>query len=756
MEFPHFNGPMHPALPLRLGYLNGDNLDLPYNDNPALAELNHWDIATNDLDWNTIAPPFPFSDYDNPMKKQKQSSTSTIGRELGAFSLGSGSTSASSHSGTQHGAVFIDLTEDDAVLTHILDIFPDISHNYVEELINRHKGSHGKSIEQELLKENVVEEIVQQSDYPKQEKVKKRKIAETEDEDKKWMANMPERGSRLYLQLAIGMLSQEFGWIPLHHIRHVVNEKKELFSAFLTLHTQELGRTNDYIKLKRERISVAKTDDGSSIVENLHQELAAAKKRAAKDDGEWHSFDNENPITDQWVTCKAVLRRQKEDQEAEVRNEEEHTRTGNLVECQCCYLDVPANRSLPCEGDYVHFFCFTCIRKSAETQIGLMKYQLQCFDTSGCQAQFSRARLGEALGPSMMEKLDSLQQQDEIEKAGLEGLEACPFCDFKAICPPVEEDREFRCRKPECERVSCRLCQQESHIPRTCQEAKLERGLPERHLVEEAMSEALIRNCPRCKVKIVKEYGCNKMICSKCRCAMCYVCKKDISQEQYDHFGRPPTNCRTHDEPAENRSLREIEQAQKATIETLLAQNPELTEEELRVHTDKEKKPASNQQRRNNYPRAELYQNQAWGNARQARVVQDPRQRLNIPADLPARPMLLMDHVQHQFQELHRPRIEPFPRVEPFPLPPQPMGAGDGLVRPGNEYQAILAEYQARRVREYQNNPALAGLFRDDALPNREQNPAPAANERRPHPHYMAAFNGFPLRPNDYGTYPLP
>ncbi|PYI06766.1 hypothetical protein BO78DRAFT_110826 [Aspergillus sclerotiicarbonarius CBS 121057] len=742
MEFPHFNGPMHPALPLRLGYLNGDNPDLPYHDNPALAGLNHWDIATNDMDWNMIASPFPFPDYDNPMKRQKQSSTSAVVRERDGLGLGSGSTSASSHSGTQHGAVFIDLTEDDALLTHILDIFPDISHKYVEELINRHKGSHGQPrlIEQEELKEHVVEEIIQQSDYPKQEKAKKRKIAETEDGDKKWMANIPERGSRLYLQLAIGLLSQEFGWIPLHHIRHVVNEKKELFSAFLTLHTQELGHTNEYIKLKRERISVARTDDGGSIAEILNQELEAAKKRAAKED--------------------AVLYKQKEEQEAEVRNEEEHTRTGNLVECQCCYLDVPANRSLPCEGDYVHFFCFACIRKSAETQIGLMKYQLQCVDISGCQAKFARARLEEALGSSMMQKLDSLQQLDEIEKAGLEGLEACPFCDFKAICPPVEEDREFRCRNPECERVSCRLCQQESHIPKSCQEARKERGLPERHLVEEAMSEALIRNCPRCKVKIVKEYGCNKMICSKCHCAMCYVCKKDISQEQYEHFGRPPTNCRTHDEPAENRSLREVEQAQKATIETLLAKNPELTEAELRVNNDKEKKPASNQPRRN-YPRAELYQNQVWGNVRHAQVAQEPRPRV---VNIPARPMMLMNHVQHQFQDIHH------PRVEPFPLQPQPMGVGDGLVGQGYHYQAPLAGNQARRARECQGNPAVGGLFRDlnhDALPIRDpnpaplpirdQNPAPTANERRPHPHFLADFYGFPLRPNDYeGNYPLP
>jgi TRIAD3 protein (E3 ubiquitin-protein ligase RNF216) len=210
-----------------------------------------------------------------------------------------------------------------------------------------------------------------------------------------------------------------------------------------------------------------------------------------------------------------------------------------------------------------------------------MKYQLQCFDTSGCQAGFSRSEIKEVLGSSMMAKLDALQQQDEISRAGIEGLESCPFCEFKAICPSVEEDREFRCCNSSCEVVSCRLCKDITHIPKTCEEAKKERGISERHLVEEAMSEALIRNCPRCKVKIVKEFGCNKMTCPKCRCCMCYICKKDITREQYAHFGYGPNACTVDDDPT--RDQRAVDHAQKKTIEEIRAENPGLTREELQV-----------------------------------------------------------------------------------------------------------------------------------------------------------------------------
>ncbi|RDK39789.1 hypothetical protein M752DRAFT_52577 [Aspergillus phoenicis ATCC 13157] len=586
MEGPNFTNPMYPSLPLRLGYMNHANADLTLDDNPALI----WDLYGHGY--------YPLPDYDQPMKRQRQYSrdssrsskrssnhesiisildSDTDGKSRHESRIESGSssrpstiatTSTSSRSNTHSEAVYIDLTLEDELLWQITDIFPGISRQHVEELIERHKRpqAHQPALPLNALKESVIEDILQHPNYPMQEKVKKRKIEETEEEATiRYLRNIPQRGSRAYLQLATGLLAQEFEWMPLKHIRDVLTDKKELFSAYLTLHSQENEQTGKYTKLKSKRVSIAANlpqgDEEVSIAENLARELGAAKKKAEKEDH--------------------VLRKKKEEQEAEIRNEEEHSRAGNLIECQCCYLDVPANRSLPCEGESVHLFCFTCIRKSAETQVGLMKYQVQCVDTSGCQANFSRARLQEALGEGLMGKLDNLQQQDEIQQAGLIGLEACPFCEYKAIYPPVEEDREFVCKNPECEMVSCRLCQQESHIPRTCAEAKKEKGIPERHLVEEAMSKALIRPCPKCNVKIVKESGCNKMICSKCRTSMCYICKKDITREKYDHFARPPTYCPNTDDP--RLSLEEVEKAQKDTIDVILAQNPSLTEEELRV-----------------------------------------------------------------------------------------------------------------------------------------------------------------------------
>lgn len=120
-----------------------------------------------------------------------------------------------------------------------------------------------------------------------------------------------------------------------------------------------------------------------------------------------------------------------------------------------------------------------------------------------------------------MERLIRMQQREDLVSAGIQGeLEECPFCDSMAVCLPPEVDREYRCNAPECEKISCRLCKLETHLPLSCEEAaeimKKEKHLNARHVVEEAMSAALMRTCTQCQFRFIKTEGCNAMTCSKC------------------------------------------------------------------------------------------------------------------------------------------------------------------------------------------------------------------------------------------------
>ena len=111
---------------------------------------------------------------------------------------------------------------------------------------------------------------------------------------------------------------------------------------------------------------------------------------------------------------------------------------------------------------------------------------------------------------------------------------------------------KFTCQSPGCGQVSCLSCNKEWVDIHTCNESSL---VALRTQVEQAMSMAVKRVCPRCNTSFVKVDGCNKLTCP-CGYKMCYVCRRDICgtngpdagyRHFCDHFqplGRGPcTQC---------------------------------------------------------------------------------------------------------------------------------------------------------------------------------------------------------------------
>lgn len=106
----------------------------------------------------------------------------------------------------------------------------------------------------------------------------------------------------------------------------------------------------------------------------------------------------------------------------------------------------------------------------------------------------------------------------------------------------------FSCKNPECLRASCLSCHKSWSDIHVCNESSL---VALRTQVEQAMSLAVKRVCPRCNMSFVKNAGCNKLTCP-CGYKMCYVCRADLTEEGYrhycDHFRpdgdpRPCTEC---------------------------------------------------------------------------------------------------------------------------------------------------------------------------------------------------------------------
>ena len=104
-----------------------------------------------------------------------------------------------------------------------------------------------------------------------------------------------------------------------------------------------------------------------------------------------------------------------------------------------------------------HLFCTACMTTYAETKLGEHDARITCMDQSGCKLLFPDSELRRFLTPKLLELYERVKQRKEIEAAGLEGLEECPFCEYKVVIEN-EQERLFRCENEACAAVTCRKC----------------------------------------------------------------------------------------------------------------------------------------------------------------------------------------------------------------------------------------------------------------------------------------------------------
>jgi hypothetical protein len=109
---------------------------------------------------------------------------------------------------------------------------------------------------------------------------------------------------------------------------------------------------------------------------------------------------------------------------------------------------------------------------------------------------------------------------------------------------------------------------------------QIEKDVDAKHAIEEAMTEALLRNCNKCNNRFIKEDGCNKMTCP-CGNLQCYICSQNITG--YDHFGKG--KCPQYDDTKE-RHRREVAAAQERAVQNLLERRGNTKEDDIMVDRD--------------------------------------------------------------------------------------------------------------------------------------------------------------------------
>ncbi|KAL8692598.1 MAG: hypothetical protein Q9218_002414 [Villophora microphyllina] len=478
----------------------------------------------------------------------------------------------------------------DSCLTEVLEVFPDISRDHVKSLYDTHVSA-GIQAFGGSLSEHLISQILDGGKYPKErdrqnELKRKRSSAQTSDDERaaKWQTLERPQVDSIYRSHVRDLLKEDFPTIPIRFIQEKLKELGHLYATYLALdqadEAYDTSVPRPYSRLTYPRNSRPNMPPKPDTIgptgyayEELKRELEAARLQRRK------------------LQTQRQIR--KDAAAAEAAEEKELRDSNQVMECGCCFDDVPINKITFCNADDPHPFCFSCAGQNAAAQVGMTKHTLSCMSGSDCKATFSHFEKRRFLDDKTMEKLDRLQQQTDLREANLANLESCPFCDFAAICPPIEADKEFRCGNAECEKISCRKCRLITHIPLTCEESKKENGISERHLIEEARTMALLRKCHKCKASVIKEYGCNRLHCT-CGAYICDSCGKDITNDNYSHFSEGPLTgmrgkCRTYDND-DARNKENMDAAEKEAVKKIREENPNISEEDLKIKMDESTK----------------------------------------------------------------------------------------------------------------------------------------------------------------------
>jgi len=200
-----------------------------------------------------------------------------------------------------------------------------------------------------------------------------------------------------------------------------------------------------------------------------------------------------------------------------------------LIECPCCLDDVPASQcaALTC-GHNICIDCWSDYIRNASKKRNCFK--LKCPEGQ-CEVAATTLRLRQIGIPSSdVSLLESRQEKFQLRNFvdSSKNLHMClgPDCDFvqRFFCR-TDEISDVECK--ECDYVYCVRCNSPGHRPCPCDVADC--------WVQKATSEAenmqwilaKTKKCPRCRVPIEKNQGCNHMTCRNCRHEFCWLCKGD-------------------------------------------------------------------------------------------------------------------------------------------------------------------------------------------------------------------------------------
>ncbi|TDL14424.1 hypothetical protein BD410DRAFT_203972 [Rickenella mellea] len=470
----------------------------------------------------------------------------------------------------------------DGFVATILEFVPDVDPCHARALVEKHKVAYGDEVV-----ETVLHILLEDASYPKLVKNKlKRKLSSNaldvpeQSPAKKaqidyGISQRQYNGGQHYVELAMNQLFMDFPYIPKPHVRAVFFRLNHLYAP-------------THLRLKEEQKQPTRP----------YKHKASPTRVSGKGKGHDEEFERER----KWLLAR--VNGQASDSQLAEGSQTQLEESDDGIECGCCFTAYPFDKMVQCPD--AHLFCMECMNSYVSNLLGQHDPNIRCMDQSGCKLLFSESELSRFLTSKLLALYHRVKQNKEVEAAGLDGLEECPFCEYKVVIDNPDE-KLFRCENEECGAVTCRACKKADHLPKSCKEVEEDKTLDARHTVEEAMTKALMRNCPKCQKPFIKEMGCNKMTCPNCRTVSCYICRKIING--YDHFQTvripiPAKQFIYHNsaplqtpvqnqgkcvlwDPVEQRHDQEVAAARQRAMEEYRREHPDINEKDLAVELPK-------------------------------------------------------------------------------------------------------------------------------------------------------------------------
>ena len=202
--------------------------------------------------------------------------------------------------------------------------------------------------------------------------------------------------------------------------------------------------------------------------------------------------------------------------------------------CPVCYDTIDQPYRLACG----HAYCHGCLRHFLLTASDTKQFPLSCMGDEGkCGVPIPLPVIKRFLVPAQVKHLLEVSFFDYIGRHPNKfGCCTTPDCPEIYSLETNSGDGIFRCRS--CFVCVCVSCG-EDHDGFSCEEWKVHRDPEAQERLLEGWAEGNkdVKKCPKCKILIEKNGGCNHVTCSKCEAHICWVCMGVFSADQvYNHM----------------------------------------------------------------------------------------------------------------------------------------------------------------------------------------------------------------------------